>query len=1206
MQDVIEGKDYSFPRQEEHVLKFWEETDAFKQQLKRSEGKKPYVFYDGPPFATGLPHYGHLLAGTLKDIVTRYATSTGHYCPRKFGWDCHGLPVEFEIDKKLNIQTKEDVLKMGIDKYNEECRSIVMRYSKEWEKTVKRIGRWIDFENDYKTLDPSFMESVWWVFSTLFKKGLVYQGFKVMPYSTGCTTPLSNFEAGLNYKDVPDPAVKVSFPLDDDEDNAEMVIWTTTPWTLPSNLALCVHPEFVYVKAKDPATGHVYIVAESLLHELPGAVPKESKKKDKGKAEPKKGGFEILKKMKGSQLVGRTYKPMFPYFASLKAAPGSDKGAFRVVADGYVTSDAGTGIVHQAPFFGEDDYRVCKKFGIVQIGGESVCPVDASGKFTEEITDFAGQYVKAADKEIISAIKTMGRLVDNQTFTHSYPFCWRSETPLIYRAVPSWFVEVTKIKDQLMANNAQTHWVPTYVKEKRFHNWLADAHDWAVSRSRFWGTPLPVWASKDMEEIVVVGSVAELEELSGHKVTDLHRHFIDHITIPSKQGKGELHRVEEVFDCWFESGSMPYGQLHYPFENKDFFEGNFPADFVAEGIDQTRGWFYTLMVLSTALFEKPAFKSLVCNGLILAEDGKKMSKRLRNYPDPTEVLDEYGADALRLYLINSPVVRGETLRFKKEGVFAVVKDVFLPWYNAYRFLVQNVLRLQQQTGIAFEPTKVDVSQASNVLDRWINAASRTLTCFVTAEMDGYRLYTVVPVLVKFINDLTNIYVRYNRRRLKGSKGSEDTLMALVSLYDVLLTVCKVMSPFTPFFTEQMYQNLRRCQPEGAAPESVHWCDFPPAQQPWKGDDQIQRSVARMQTVIELSRTIREKKNKPLKNPLKELVVVHTDKDFLADIEGELKEYVVEEVNVRRLKTCADPLQYCTLRAEPDYPSLGKRLGKGMAKVGKAVKGMSIEQILDFESRGSIELEGESLGSGEIRVLRDFRLPEGASGDDVDANGDGEVLAVLDLGTDESLVEAGLAREVVNRVQKLRKKAGLVASDVVDVFLNPHQHPVSENGDAQQQGEAPLQNGSAQPNGIPHANGIPDGSNNLLDKVLSNQADTIQQVLGRPIQDSRHQPSHAVVIARSAETIGSQEASCSFEVILTQRTFRIDSDALCQEWGQDQGESLDVWLQSRDTAGLQQEVDKMGGKLSVVLDGKTYILEAGKHFHTLKCAHHGRS
>eukprot|EP00884_Botryococcus_braunii_P014843 jgi/Botrbrau1/2335/Bobra.39_1s0024.1 len=1168
MEEVIEGRDYSFPAEEEQILEFWESIDAFQQQLKRSEGKKPYVFYDGPPFATGLPHYGHLLAGTLKDIVTRYASATGHHCPRRFGWDCHGLPVEYEIDKRLNIQSREDVLAMGIDKYNEECRSIVMRYAAEWEVTVKRIGRWIDFQNDYKTLDPSFMESVWWVFSQLYKKGLVYKGFKVMPYSTACCTPLSNFEAGQNYKDVSDPAIMVAFPIIGDPDSASLVAWTTTPWTLPSNLALCVNPDFTYVRVRDPASGKTFIVAESRLSELPGAVPKAKKGKKGDEAEK---GFEVLESLKGSTLAGKRYEPLFPYFAKLAAGEGDTKGAFRVVADGYVTSDSGTGVVHCAPAFGEDDMRVCLANGIVDLGGELPCPVDPNGNFNPEVTDFAGLYVKDADKEIVKALKGKGRLVDAASLVHSYPFCWRSDTPLIYKAVASWFVKVEAIKEKLLANNAQTYWVPTYVKEKRFHNWLENAHDWAVSRTRFWGTPLPIWTSEDGKEIVVVGSIEELERLTGEKaqVTDLHRHFIDHLTIPSPSGGAPLRRVDDVFDCWFESGSMPYGQLHYPFENADFFEGNFPADFVAEGLDQTRGWFYTLMVLSTALFDKPAFKNLVCNGLVLASDGKKMSKRLKNYPDPVEILKKYGADALRLYLINSPVVRAEPLRFREDGVFAVVKDVFLPWYNAYRFLVQNILRLEAESGTRFVPSQVEVSQATNVLDRWINAASRSLTAFVRKEMGAYRLYTVVPYLVRFIDSLTNVYVRYNRARLKGRSGTEDCQYALASLFDVLLTVAKVMAPFTPFFCEKMYSNLRRALPEGS-PESVHWCDFPDAAAEQEGDAHIQQSVERMQAVIELGRAIRDRKAKPIKLPLRELVVVHTDAEFLQDIIGELRVYVQEELNVREVTTCSDPLQYASVRAQPDFSSLGRRLGKAMPAVAKAVAALTPQQIADYEATGSITLEGQTLGEGDLKVLRDFRLPEGRSPEDMDADGDGEVLAVLDLRPDISLVEAGVAREVVNRVQKLRKKAGLVASDAVEVFLD-----------------------------LPHegVEGTPQDGLARLSQIVAAQVDYIAGVLGIQPRLLAHMQGHAVVIAREKQSVTLGSSVVEFDAVLARPSVFIREAALLEvvEGNKDHFAGAVAWLASRDPAKLGQDVKGTSGVLRVRLDGRDLDLRHNHHF-----------
>lgn len=852
---------------------------------------------------------------------------------------------------------------------------------------------------------------------------------QVMPYSTGCTTPLSNFEAGQNYKDVSDPAVVVSFPLDDDPDNASMVAWTTTPWTLPSNLALCVNPEFDYVKAKDPATGNVYIVAEARLSEIPGALPKAKK----GGGTSKKGadgtdaGFEILSKVKGEELVGKTYAPLFPYFAHLK-----ENGAFKVCGDGYVTSDSGTGIVHQAPAFGEDDFRVCLAHGVVSKGESVPCPVNDDGLFTDVVVDFVGKHVKAADKEIIAWIKSSGRLVNAASIVHSYPFCWRSDTPLIYRAVPSWFVRVEEIKSRLLANNEKTMWVPSYVKEKRFHNWLENARDWAISRSRFWGTPIPIWISEDGEEIMVVGSKQELEELTGTTVKDLHRHFIDGLTIPSRQGKGELRRVEDVFDCWFESGSMPYAQQHYPFENKQLFEDNFPADFVAEGLDQTRGWFYTMMVLSTALFDRPAFKNLVCNGLVLAADGKKMSKRLKNYPDPMDVITKYGADALRLYLINSPVVRAETLRFKEEGVLGVVRDVFLPWYNAYRFEVQNVLRWEGETGRAFDPR--GHGAATNVLDRWIAAAVRSLTRFVRDEMAAYRLYTVVPFLVKFIDNLTNVYVRYNRLRLKGRNGHEDAGIALATLHHVLLTLCKVMAPFTPFFVENLYQNLIKALPEGSHPASVHWCEFPHAEAEGEEDAQLEASVGRMQAVIDLVRTLRERHTRGGRIPIKELIVVHPDTSFLEDLMGELHDYVTGELNILTLTPCSDRLQYSTLRAVPDFKLLGKKLGKKMAAVGNAIKNLTQEEILKYEAGESLIIEDIELVPGEIKIVSDFKIPEGANKDKVDAYGNGEILVVIDLDLDDSMLAAGTAREVVNRIQKLRKKASLSVTDAIEVFI----------------------------------------------------------------------------------------------------------------------------------------------------------------------------
>ncbi|GKV06154.1 hypothetical protein SLEP1_g18078 [Rubroshorea leprosula] len=1150
MEDVCEGKDYSFSTEEEKILSFWSQIDAFNTQLKRTENCPEYIFYDGPPFATGLPHYGHILAGTIKDVVTRYQTMNGHHVTRRFGWDCHGLPVENEIDNALGIKRRDEILKMGIGNYNEHCRRIVTRYVEEWEKIVTRTGRWIDFKNDYKTMDLKFMESVWWVFAQLYEKGLVYRGFKVMPYSTGCKTPLSNFEASQNYKLVPDVEIMVTFPIVGDPDKAAFVAWTTTPWTLPSNLALCVNANFVYVKVRNKHTGKIYVVAESQLLSLPTEKPKSNvtsgpsgdskKSKTKGssgeKTEDPADSYEVLEKFSGASLVGKKYEPLFEYFQEFSDV------AFKVIADNFVTDDSGTGIVHCAPAFGEDDYRVCIENQIISKGENLIVAVDDDGLFTGKIVDFCGRYVKDADKDIIEAVKAKGRLIKLGTFTHSYPFCWRSDTPLIYRAVPNWFVRVEQVKEQLLENNKQTYWVPDYVKDKRFHNWLENARDWAISRSRFWGTPLPIWISEDGGEIIVMDSIEKLQRLSGKKVTDLHRHHIDHIEIPSSRGPqfGVLRRVEDVLDCWFESGSMPYAYIHYPFENTELFEKNFPGHFVAEGLDQTRGWFYTLMVLSTALFGKPAFRNLICNGLVLAEDGKKMSKRLKNYPSPVEVINDYGADALRLYLINSPVVRAETLRFKKGGVYAVVKDVFLPWYNAYRFLVQNAKRLQIEGCAPFVPIDLASLKSSNVLDQWIQSATGSLVHFVRQEMDGYRLYTVVPYLLKFLDNLTNIYVRFNRKRLKGRTGEEDCRTALSTLYDVLLTSCKVMAPFTPFFTEVLYQNMRKVH--DGSEESIHYCSIP--QEEGKRGERIEESVVRMMTIIDLGRNIRERHNKPLKMPLKEMVIVHPDANFLEDIAGKLQEYVLEELNVRALVACNDTLKYSSLRAEPDFSILGKRLGKSMDIVAKEVKTMSQDDILAFEKAGEVIIAGHCLKLTDIKVVRDFKRPDGMTDKEIDAAGDGDVLVVLDLRPDESLFEAGVAREVVNRIQKLRKKVGLEPTDLVEVYFESL-----------------------------------DEDKAAIEQVLSSQENYIKDAIGSPLLSCSVMPPHAVVIdEESFHGI----SNFNLKISLTRPALYFNSKAILALYAGNTkfAQGLQTYLLSRDHSVLKAELQHRHGKIKI--------------------------
>jgi isoleucyl-tRNA synthetase len=976
---------FSFVEMEHRVLDFWNDRDVFQKSLERTSDGAPYVFYDGPPFATGLPHHGHIVASTIKDIVPRYWTMKGRHVPRRFGWDCHGLPIEHEIDKQLNMSAKQAVEELGIAGYNKLCRSIVSRYVSEWRNTITRLGRWVDFDNDYKTMDAWFMESVWWVVKQLWDRGLVYQGFKVMPLSTELGTPLSNFEANSNYMDVQDPAITVLFRLLDDD--AWLAAWTTTPWTLPSNLGICVGPDVEYVKVRDTGLGRdIWFAAERV---------------------EAYGAFEVLERSRGRDLVGRRYEPLFPYFAAER-----ERGAFTVVMDDYVTADSGTGIVHQAPAFGEDDFRVMKAAGIAAF----VCPVTLHGEFTDEVPDFAGRNVKDADKDIIRYLKDHGTLYRHETIQHSYPFCYRSDTPLIYRAIPSWYVSVTQIVDRMLAANEQIRWVPDHIKRGRFGNWLAGAIDWSISRNRVWGTPIPIWINDVTGNRICIGSVDELASRTGVRVSDLHREYVDPLTFRVEGEAGTYRRIEEVLDCWFESGSMPYAQLHYPFENVAQFEAGFPAEFIAEGLDQTRGWFYTLTVLAAALYDKPAFRNVIVNGMVMAEDGKKMSKRLRNYTPPEELMEVYGADALRLYLINSGLVRGEEQRFADAGVRDIVRRALLPWYNAYSFL-RTYAQIDE-----WSPS-LGLAHGDNILDRWILSRLQSLKADVAEEMDGYRLFNVVPPLLGFIDELTNWYIRLNRGRFWASGMTPDKQAAYATLFVTLQDVAKLMAPFAPFLAEHLYRELAALGGGAADPESVHLCTYPEADRELIRPE-LERAVDRMQQVILLGRQKREEVRIGLRTPLRRLTVINRDESLLADLRA-LEPYVRAELNVQSIAYDSDEDAWIEVGARPNFPRLGKRLGKRMKAFQALIGALAPAEIAELQQTGSVEIDGERFDGQEIEVVQQPR-----PGTHVISN---RYIAIdLDTALDDELVRSGYAREIVNRIQRYRKDLGLNVADRIRV------------------------------------------------------------------------------------------------------------------------------------------------------------------------------
>lgn len=984
-----------FNRMEEDVLAFWKTHDTFQKSLDQTRQNDTFVFYDGPPFATGLPHYGHLLAGTIKDIIPRYQTMRGHYVERRFGWDCHGLPIEALAQDALGVSGAHAIRELGVAKFNEQCRSMVMRYVSEWRNTVTRMGRWVDFDNDYKTLNKDFMETIWWVFKQLWEQGRVYKSYRIMPYSWKLNTPLSNFEAGNNYKDVQDPTVTVRVRVKTGAPTewgaTYLLIWTTTPWTLPENLAICAGPKIEYVVVRDVQSSDVYVMAKARL----AAIYKKA------------SDYEVIAELTGADLLGWTYEPIFPYFADTP-------DAFRVLNGDFVTTEDGTGLVHMAPAYGEDDFQACRAAGIAAI----VDPLDSDCKFTERVPEYTGLFCKDADKLIIKRLKEEGKLVHQATIVHSYPFCDRTDTPLIYRAIDAWYVRVEDLRDRLVKNNESVTWMPQYVGEKRFANWLHEAKDWNISRNRFWGSCIPLWINEaDASDVICVGSVAELEALTGQKVEDLHKHHLDELLI-HRDGK-TYRRTPEVLDCWFESGSMPYAQRHYPFEQAEEFKAQFPADFIAEGLDQTRGWFYTLLVLGTLLFDKAPYRNVVVNGLVLAEDGKKMSKRLKNYPDPMDVIVTYGADALRLYMIHSGVVRGENLRFSEAGVKQVVRDLLIPWWNAYSFFVTyaNV--------DGWHEDELVVPDSQNELDRWIVSSLETLIADVSDAMDHYDLQRSVRPFVAFVENLTNWYIRRSRRRFWKSQNDADKCHAYRTLRYVLVQLSKVAAPFTPFIAESIYQNLRG----SSMPESVHLCSFPESNAAVR-DVKLEQQMASAQTAVNLGHFLRKQKELKVRQPLARAIVVSAHAEVLDAIRP-MASVIADELNVKAVEFATDESKFVALSAKANFKVLGKRLGGRMKAAAGRIQQLTTESLQCLMQGQSIQLDlQDGLDSVElfpedVQILRQER--EGMT-----VANEGSVTLALDTRLDAALISEGLAREIVSRIQAMRKDADFAVTDRIAV------------------------------------------------------------------------------------------------------------------------------------------------------------------------------
>lgn len=989
----------NFPELEEAVLKSWKNDHTFEKTLR---GDKDYVFYDGPPFANGLPHYGHLLTGFVKDLYARFHTMLGEKVERRFGWDCHGLPAEMATEKELGISGKVAIESYGIDKFNEYCRTSVMAYRNEWEYYVNRQGRWVDFENDYKTMDLPYMESVIWAFKELYKKGLVYESYRVMPYSWACETPVSDFETRMDnsYREKTSKTAVVKFKLEHAPKGAPAgysayycLAWTTTPWTLPSNLALAVGRDIQYACVEKD--GAILIVAEDLMHKYENEV-----------------GSHVVAIIDGLSLVGLKYEPLLPYFAD-------HPHAFKVLAGDFVTTEDGTGIVHIAPGFGEDDQALCRAHNI-----DTVCPVDSAGKFIFPVQDYLGMQVFETNDPILKRLKEEGKLVKTDQYLHNYPHCWRTDTPLIYRALPSWYVKVTDIKDKMIANNQQINWIPGHIKDGIFGKWLENARDWSISRNRYWGCPIPIWKSDDPQypHIEVYGSIAEIEEAFGTKVDNLHRPFIDSLTKPNPSdptGKSMLRRVTDVLDCWFESGSMPYAQLHYPFENKEHFENNFPADFIVEYIGQTRGWFYTLLVLSTALFDRPPFLNCKCHGVLLGSDGQKLSKRLKNYPDPVAIFNTYGADALRWFMVSSTIVRGQEMIMDEKGVREAIKLAVKPIWNAYNFLT---LYANADQIVA----KYDLTSKS-LLDRYIISKCFETVQIIKSALEAYDSTTACKSVESFLEILNNWYIRRSRERFWKSEKDQDKVSAYNTLYSVLVTICKAAASLMPMVLEEIYRGLTRNQNASVHLEMFPSIDVEP-------DQALIRQMDRVRDACTAALFLRNEAGARVRQPLQKVTFIGVSSD---NLDEELKQLVLDEINVKEWINLdkSNIEQYANYKLQINFPVLGKRIPTKVKDIISAQK-QGQWSIKD----GKLEVAGEVLEASEFSLLLDPKEDFKGAIASLSSN---DALVFLDLEVTEALKLEGIARDIVRGVQQARKDLDLNMTDRISIAVS------SENADVAQ-------------------------------------------------------------------------------------------------------------------------------------------------------------